>query len=271
MNRIFCVIAILLGASPAASAEETETILWLGSSSTFYHDMPREATHWMTAHGGKQFTHHWIGEGGTWTYEYVKPGFRPKQGLPEEDESVLGHIRRVKYDFVILQVAVGRWEEWQEAIPHFIEATQEAGSQLLLYEQGWDQKPGSDALSGSPIVELAYAENMVLVPCRTAWQRVRQERPDLELHDEVQHDGKTVLDRTHPGLLGNYVNQCLFFMAVTEKSPEVLPAEIHHPRRAEDDSKIVPIDPQIAKYLQQTAAQVWEEVQEQAERTGQRD
>ncbi len=55
-------------------------------------------------------------------------------------------------------------------------------------------------------------------PCSSAWQRVRCERPDLELHN--------LPDRTHPGTLGTYLNMCCFYAAFTGLSPAGLPAEI---------------------------------------------
>ncbi|MGF1452026.1 MAG: hypothetical protein ACFB21_08150 [Opitutales bacterium] len=87
---------------------------------------------------------------------------------------MLDYIRANDFSAISLQVALGRWDEWRTAIPQYAAAARDADSMLYLYEQGW----GPDAalvIEDSPLLEIAVAENVPIVPCASAWARVRQE------------------------------------------------------------------------------------------------
>jgi hypothetical protein len=193
-------------------------LLWLGSSSTYYHDAPRDAAAWISeADNNLTAESNLIGRSGTAVYKYLEPDFRFEYGLKQGD-SLLTHINQEKYHFVILQVPTdylaGRGDNDREAfvqgLRSLVQASREAGSKPVFYEQGW----GEDHLfdSGDKLLaELAGELKVPVAPCRTAWRRIRQERPGLELHN--------LPDRTHPGTLGKYVNLCCFYAVITGQSP----------------------------------------------------
>ena len=120
-------------------------------------------------------------------------------------------------------------------------------------------------------------------PCSRAWKQVRDERPDIELHN--------LPDTDHPGTLGTYLNICCFYAALTGKSPVGLPADISFwPRFGAFDKEVAAgklesasldyyhevmpewmklisimatdteIDPSTAAYLQETAWSNWLQV-----------
>jgi hypothetical protein len=124
----------------------------------------------------------------------------------------------------------------------------------------------------------------LFAPCSTAWERVRELKPDLKLHN--------LPDTVHPGTLGHYLNLCCFYAAMTGKSPEGLSsAVVVWPRfgsfeKAEADRRLadvkldayesalpgfmkrmtamrreVRLDDETARLLQRTAWQTWLDVQ----------
>ena len=197
-------------------------LLWLGSSSTYYHDAPRDAAAWITeADNGLTAESTLIGRSGTAVYKYLEADYRFEYGLKQGD-SLLEHIRREAYDFVILQVPTdylaGRGDNDRQAfvagLRTLVRASRQAGSTPVFYEQGWGEDPlfeTGDAL----LAELAEEMTVPVAPCRSVWRRIRRERPDLELHN--------LPDRVHPGALGKYVNLCCFYAVITGQSPVGLP------------------------------------------------
>lgn len=213
-------------------------LLWLGSSSTYYHDAPRDAATWITeADNGLAPSSVLIGRSGTAIYKYLEPDFGFQYGLKPGD-SLLDHIREESYDIVILQVPTdylaGRGDNDRDAfvagLRRLVQVSREVGSKPILYEQGW----GEDALfdAGDALLrQLAIELRVPVAPCRTTWRRIRKERPDLELHN--------LPDRTHPGTLGKYVNLCCFYAVVTGQSPVGLPFRqvLYWPKLTDEEKK----------------------------------
>lgn len=196
-------------------------ILWLGSSSTYFHDMPKYVADWLTRYAGMPTRSDLVGRSGTAVYKYLDPEFRIEYGL-QKGQTVLDKIRDGRYDFVVMQVPTdylaGRGDNDRDAfvagIATYVKAIRDAGGQPLFYEQGWGDDELFDA-GDKLLFELALEHDVPVVPCRSAWKRIRAERADLELHN--------LPDRTHPGTLGNYVNLCCFYAALSGKSPVGLP------------------------------------------------
>ena len=77
-----------------------------------------------------------------------------------------------------------------------------------------------------------------------AWERVLEQRPDLELHTD---------DRIHPTPAGTYLAACVFYATITGDSPEGLPATV-----TTATGKTITLNPADAKVLQRAAAVVSE-------------
>ncbi|MCL4195042.1 MAG: hypothetical protein KJZ87_25100, partial [Thermoguttaceae bacterium] len=123
----------------------------------------------------------------------------------------------------------------------YCEAIRAAGGTPVFYEMGW----GRDeiAAAGREKILAAAIRNRVtrFAPCSTAWNRVRRERADLELHNPP--------DRAHPGTLGCYLNLCCFFAALTGKQPSGLPLELPVWRHLSDEeNKAAENDVQKAEF-----------------------
>lgn len=207
----------------AGSPGEDLRILFLGSSSTYMHNMPDQVARWLERHGGYgRVRAHLVGKSGTGVHVYLRPGFQVQYGL-ERGETPLEHIAREKYDFVVLQMVTkfivgGEGDEFDRAVDTYCGAIRAAGGEPVFYEQGWDRNTINDR--GQERVLRAAIRNRVIryAPCSTAWEAVREKAPDLELHN--------LPDTVHPGTLGHYLNLCCFFAAFTDRPPECLPGNV---------------------------------------------
>ncbi len=198
-------------------------ILFLGSSSTYMHNMPNQLARWLEKYGGyRNVRAHLVGKSGTGVHAYLRPGFKVQYGL-KPGETPLEHIAQENYHFVVLQMVtkfiVGEeGDEFDRAVDTYCKAIRAAGGEPVFYEQGWDRNEIND--KGQERVLQAALRNRVrrFAPCSTAWEVVRAKRPDLELHN--------LPDTVHPGTLGNYLNLCCFLATLTDKSPEGLPGNV---------------------------------------------
>jgi hypothetical protein len=86
----------------AEPKEKEKRILFLGSSSTYCHDLPLRVSEWLNAHAGWKTKVCLTGKSGTGFHEYLHPGFQSQYGL-KEGQSLLEKIRDEKYDYVVIQ------------------------------------------------------------------------------------------------------------------------------------------------------------------------
>ena len=219
----------LLTISPLAAIAEAERdsgptrILWLGSSSTYVHDLPRQVGRWLMHHGDMDsVTTHLAGKSGTGFHEYMRDGFEAQYGL-EAGETLLEKIRRERNDFVVIQqityfIADADSSEIIDKTATLVDAIREAGGEPVFYEMGW-RLPAINETGRNMILREAQRHGITHYgPCSSAWKRVREERPDLELHN--------LPDTDHPGTLGNYLNMSCMYAALSGKSPVGLPAVV---------------------------------------------
>ena len=164
---------------------------------------------------------------------YLRPGFVAQYGLTP-GQTIVEKIATEKYDFVVLQVPAEfingpEGDEHDRSIDVYCRAIRDAGGEPLIYEMGWGRD--QEAEVGREKIFAAAVRNRVtrFAPCSSAWERVRRERPDLELQNPP--------DTAHPGTLGGYLNLCCFVATLTEKRPEGLPDELAIWRQLSDEEK----------------------------------
>ena len=262
-------------------------MLWLGSSSLYYHNAPNLVAQWLTA-AGMPSRAELAGRSGTGVHVYLRPDFKAEYGLVA-GQTVLDKIRQGKYDYVVLQVPAEfingpEGEEHDKSLDVYSRAIREAGGEPVFYEMGWGTDEKAD-VGRQKILDAAGRNKVVMVaPCSSAWVRVRKERPDLELQNPP--------DKAHPGTLGMYLNMCCFYSTFTGKPPAGLPAEFKVWRRLTDEQKAAAkekvaaakfnkyesalpgwmktntvmaepakLDADVAAYLQKTAWAAWQEYQ----------
>jgi hypothetical protein len=162
-----------------------------------------------------------VGKSGTGFHEYLQPGFEAQYGL-KNGQSLLDKIREENYDYVVLQmityfIGAELKEETEKSVDILCAAIRQSGAEPVFYEMGWRTGPENEV--GRQGIRRAAIENGIDIyaACSSAWTAVREDRPDIELHN--------LPDTDHPGTLGTYLNLCCFYTAFTGgKKPPRIPA-----------------------------------------------
>lgn len=222
--QVVLLVCALSAAWPAAAADADRParMLWAGSSSLYYHNQPKVCAQWLSDRGNMPAIAELVGRSGTGVHVYLRPDFKAEYGL-KPGQSILDKIANGDYDYLVLQIPAEfingpEGDEHDRSLDVYCKAIRAAGGQPVFYEMGWRRDAAAEV--GREKIFRAAVRNQVTLfaPCSTAWQRVRTERPEIELHNPP--------DTTHPGTLGCYLNQCCFFAALTGKRPEGLPHEL---------------------------------------------
>lgn len=221
------IVLVILQCGLSARAEEPELVrlLFAGSSSTYWNDMPREVAKIvdgrLAARPGAPVRAEIVGRSGSDIRVYNEPGFKDYQYGVKKGQTFLEKIRVEKPHYVVLQVVCAFITSDQpklggaahaEAVTTYCRAIRQAGGEPIFYEMGWQRDQERGQRGRARILELALQNRVHLyVPCSTAWARVYKERPALAL----QHPK----DSAHPGDLGHFLNLACFYAALTGQSP----------------------------------------------------
>lgn len=292
---IFISVILLLvpdmamGGNP--SSRDTVKILWVGSSSTYVHDLPRQTAEWLESHfAPRPVRSCLVGRSGTGFHEYLEPGFEAQYGL-KEGQTLLEKIRDGDYDYVVLQmityfIGADLKQETEKSTDILCAAIREAGAEPVYYEMGWRKGPENEI--GRKLITASGRRNFIKYygPCSSAWKEVRAEIPNIELHN--------LPDNVHPGTLGTYLNLCCMYAAIAGEKAENPPnrievwprfgafdeqeaAEKLKNRKLDDYHAAMPgwmqrisvmrteqaIDAKITGYLNEVACQQWKKHMEQ--------
>lgn len=218
------LLGFLVSAGCAAGAEKV-TLLFAGSSSSYWNDLPREVARAVSGrvvtHPGATVLPAMVGRSGSDIRVYAEPGFNRYEYGVKPGQSFLEKIRDERPALVVLQT-VARFVMGEEdltktsrthaeAVTAYCAAIRAAGGEPVFYEMGWKRGEVDDE-GRRRILALAQENRIRLfAPCATAWARVYRERPDLAL----QHPQ----DAAHPGDAGHFLNLACFYAALVQESP----------------------------------------------------
>ena len=233
--KAFILISIMVVMQTLLSAETPEqtgvsasqpiTLLFAGSSSTYWNDFPREAAKIVDGqfigHVGAKVIPEIVGRSGSDIRVYAEPGFNKYEYGVKPGQSFLDKIRDEKPPFVVLQTVcrfimgdddpTGTGNAHAEAVTKYCEAIRAAGGEPIFFEMGWGKSEREDE-GRKRLFDLAVKNKIKLfAPCSTAWARVYREKPELVL----QHPK----DSSHPGDIGHFLNLACFYAALTGESP----------------------------------------------------
>jgi hypothetical protein len=250
--KLFCLIfSVLCGVIQAA---EPITLLFVGSSSTYWNDFPREVAKVidgkMTGHSGVPLLPEIVGRSGSDIRVYLEPGFNRYEYGVKPGQTFLEKIAAEKPDIVPMMIVCSFITDEKnvtsdganahvEAVTTYCRAIRAAGGVPMFYEMGWG-KSAREAEGRTRIFELAVKNQIKLfAPCSSAWARVYAERPEVKL----QHPQ----DFSHPGDTGHFLNLACFYAALTGNSPVgKLPRTFHvwpHGKYEADEAKFAAFQP----------------------------
>lgn len=222
--RLLLVLLLLPLALTASDAPVR--LLFAGSSSTYWNDMPREIARVVAGrlHGfsGRAVEAEVVGRSGDDIRVYLDPGFSRYEYGVKPGQTFLQKIADERPALVVLQTvcgfimaeepAPGQGNAHAAAITTYCAAIRAAGGEPVFYEMGWGRSERE--VSGRERIFALAVQNRVtrLAPCSSAWARVYRERPELAL----QHPN----DKAHPGDAGHFLNLACFHAALTRSDPQ---------------------------------------------------
>lgn len=250
MKILATLLCVLCSFTQAA---EPVKLLFAGSSSMYWNDLPREVAKLVdgriAGRIGQQVIPEAVGRSGSDIRVYLEPGFSRYEYGVKPGQTFLDKIATEKPDIVAMMV-VCRFimvddapKEGQPdhatAVTTYCKAIRAAGGEPMFYEMGWG-KDDKHVEGRKRILGLAKQNQIKLfAPCSTAWARVYAEKPDLAL----QHPQ----DNAHPGDAGHFLNLACFYAALTGESPVgKLPRTFHvwpHGKYEADEAKLAAFKP----------------------------
>ncbi|CAN5906727.1 hypothetical protein BH11VER1_BH11VER1_07780 [soil metagenome] len=266
MNRRFAFLSILssvflssFGVRTSSAEPAPITLLFAGSSSTYWNDFPREVAkvvdRKLANHLGVSLIPEIVGRSGSDIRVYLEPNFNKYEYGVKPGQSFLDKLRDEKPPYVVLQTVcrfimgdddpTKTGNAHAEAIPKYCEAVRAAGGEPIFFEMGW-AKSEREAEGRERLFNLAVKNKIhFFVPCSTAWARVYREKPELAL----QHPK----DSTHPGDTGHFLNLACFYATLTGESrvgklPRTYPVWPHGLPKAETDADKTEEDMRIAAF-----------------------
>jgi hypothetical protein len=209
----------------ASAAPAPVRLLFVGSSSAYWNDLPREVARavngQVASHPGAEVIPAIVGRSGSDIRVYLEPGFNRYEYGVKPGQTFLQKLADERPELVVL-MTVARFimgdddptktgQAHADAVTQYCEAIRAAGGEPVFYEMGWGRSE-REAEGRQRIFGLAVRNRIRLfAPCSSAWARVYRERPDLAL----QHPK----DNSHPGDAGHFLNVACFYAALTGRSP----------------------------------------------------
>lgn len=254
------IVSTAISTSPTQADEAAPLhLLFAGSSSTYWNDLPREVAKVVDRrvhqHPGRKVAVEIVGRSGSDIRVYSEPGFKNYEYGVKPMQTFLEKVRDERFDLVSLMVVcrfimgdedpTGTGQAHADAVTKYCEAIRAAGGEPIFYEMGWG-KSDREAEGRRRIFELALKNRIRnFAPCSSAWARVYNERPDLAL----QHPR----DGAHPGDLGHFLNLACFYAALTRESPLGVLARRYHVwphalQKPTNDQERAAIDQVVAQF-----------------------
>lgn len=241
------VLPLLAGAQqrPQAAAEQDSLrILWVGNSFTYYNDLPAMVQR-IAATQKIRLSYAKITKGGEKLAGHL------------ENRKLLDTLARGGWDYVVLQEQSSMPAMHSSAVAREVYPAARTLDSLVhaaspdahvIFYMTWGHKYGnrkyvaeyppintyegmSERLKAS-YLEMAYDNDAWCAPVGMAWQRVRSERPSLQLYAQ---------DCFHPSEAGSYLAANVFFATIF--------------RRRYQTDYTASLPPETAEYLQQAAQQ----------------
>lgn len=205
---IFWLVLCCL-AFPVLAQQKTWNVLWIGNSYTACNDLPG-ITRQLAEKAGVKLQNCEVLQGGQTLEGFVK------------DARLTDLLRQGGWDYVVIQEqsvkpALSTGEVASQVYPYARQLSELArqGSpdvQIVFYmtwgrkygfkQQGFENYPLLHTYNGMQMrlivsyLEMVYENSAWCAPVGMAWQRVRQERPGVELYEQ---------DCSHPSLAGSYL------------------------------------------------------------------
>lgn len=266
----FALLATLpAGGQGQVSSADTLDVFFLGNSYVYYNNLADQLTGISLSLPGTVIN----------TGHHLHGGFSLRQHL--EDGHLPDIFRRLPdggdgWDVVVVQEhsrlgvpysneatgSLGSAEPFFASASKVVDLASEHGAEVMFY-MTWakEEFPNQISLLSEAYTEAGRRLDATVTPVGLAWDRVRQERPDIKLFHP---------DGSHPSPAGTYLSACVFYSQLTGTPPfgathTVYGTEMRTPGVvvSEIPALLVRLTEEVASYLQAIA---WDVVSAERER-----
>jgi hypothetical protein len=242
------ILALMLSCTSLMAASKVDTIrvAFIGNSYTYFNEMPKLVQELANGVAGsnKRYVDY---------KQFTPPGCALK--LHVKNDELIKSLKHDKWDYVVVQEqseapSVHTADVAKETYPYAAQICKYAREGnpdvKIIFYMTWGHKDGtSTPVEGYPLpdsyagmqlrlmtsyLEMAYDNNAWCAPVGMAWQKVRTERPNLQLY---------MADRSHPSLAGSYLAANVIYTTIIQSGYQ-----------SQFNSTL---DPELAEYLQQMA------------------
>ena len=238
--RRFALLIFLIPALSMSQEKESERVLFVGNSFTFFWNMPQmveamakeQGVNLETSQstvGGSNLEQHWKKEKGTKTREML------------ENEN---------WNYVVLQdhsmSTIDHHERFTSSAKNLIELAREKKAEpLLSMTWAYDSNPLMQEEIGSSYLELGEETGAKVIPVGTIFMKARKARPDLKMY----------FDDKHPSSDGSYLIALIYYKFFTGKSVMDIPNRLS---TTDEEGKLMYLSfvlPETGDFLRQLVEQ----------------
>lgn len=198
--------------------------------------------------GGYTFEEHWNVAERAMKYAKV-------DGVVRND--TLNAIRKGGWDVIVLQAyvdVVGQPENFQKYGRLLAEEAKKSGARVVFY-QTWPYKkptipwPEMLAKYNDQYFSLAKATGAAVSPVGIAFELIKTRKP--EMGTTIHYGGGD----EHPSRIGSWLIACMHVATIYDRSPVGMPSELYRNEGEKRAARpLVKVEPEVAAFLQQTAA-----------------
>lgn len=236
MLRGWILVACLLAGSTGIAQNDTLKILFVGNSFTYFNNLPQMVAAMGASQGVPLFTRqstvggssleqHWKGEKGTRTMEI----------LASED-----------WDYVVMNnhstSALKTPESFMEYGKKFAEKIKSMGAKpVFMMTWAYKSNPLMQDVITSKYLALAAETDSEYVPCGPIFEKIRHNRPDMELF----------FDDKHPSATGTYALALAFYKFFSGRTVTKMPERLTMLDHFGEKLYLVFMSDEDASFLQQ--------------------
>jgi hypothetical protein len=212
---LFLVVAVIIQYFPVfRSSDDTTRVLFIGSSLTFYNDMPDMFAE-LAVSGGHTVEVDMSAYGG-WTLSDHAASDNTSSKLEQHWDYVI-----LQEQSVIPSITDERTEKMYPAV-RLLYSKVSGGALILfmtwgrrdgLFDAGFSNFSDMQAQIQAGYTEIGNELGVVVAPVGVAWQDVIQQNPQVTLWHT---------DGVHPSKEGSYLAACVFYAVIFQQSPEGL-------------------------------------------------
>jgi hypothetical protein len=228
-----------LSLSPTPIEDGFEHLLWVGDDQLLTGPLDMQTLLLIELSGDSQTTR---------MHRVVSPRFTLSTNLNKEEFNQSINLEFI--DFVFFQAfSIQRNfsdDEFKKNAETWIDFIRSEGKEIVVFYPWYSAVDSQEDMErlDRMVHEIAWQENLIIVPVGPAWMAAQEQRPGIKLYAS---------DGIHPSAAGVYLSACVFYASITGDSP--LDNPVYTSIGFDNPDEIIKLDGDTIQFLQRIA---WE-------------